>query len=356
MITAKPRETFELLDGLRGICAICVVAMHIADQYGLIYSIPHAYIAVPFFFMLSGIVISHAYEKGIMKNSNILYFMTVRIERLYPLLVMGIVISLSLNSITHKWNYDGKITLMILASIFLIPWPGQSLFPLLPPQWSLAIELWGNLAHRLIVKRLHELELVLIIASGGIAMSYYAVRFGGLNIGWSLQNGIGGIAIFAFCYPCGILLYRLRDRGRLWQINASLSLLIFALLATIVTPTPLRTFANGMRDLICVILIFPFILICSINLKATGIKKNISKWLGKISYPIYITHYPLVIFLTSIIIKLHLSKLFQYITVPVFLLMSILLSCLCLFLDVTIRVRLKSIRGNRAVAQPAAAP
>ena len=91
------RETFELLDGLRGLAAIAVVALHVGDAYGLPYGISHGYLAVPFFFTLSGIVIAHAYENGVMRTVPPLAFLAIRIERLYPLLVMGLILSVTLS-------------------------------------------------------------------------------------------------------------------------------------------------------------------------------------------------------------------------------------------------------------------
>lgn len=356
MSSPKPRETFELLDFLRGICAICVVAMHTSDQYGLIYSIPHAYIAVPFFFMLSGIVIAHSYEKEVMKKYTVINFMVIRIERLYPLLIMGLIVSLFFAYFRFSFaNYDNVI-LMIGASIFLIPWPGESLFPLLPPQWSLAIEIWGNLVHRLISKWLGLREIALITALGAISMTYFSIHFGGLNIGWSMENGFGGLSIFVFCYPCGILLYRMWDTDHLWKAKMPVSMLILALLAAICIPTPLRTVENGVRDLAFVIIIFPLILSCAIRIKISGLTRKIGNFLGKISYPIYIVHYPLVIFLTSLFIKGHASRILEYISVPAIVMISVVFSSACLSIDIAIRRRLKSIRGNRASTQPAAAP
>lgn len=354
-MTAR-RETFTLLDGLRGIAAVAVVAMHTSDQYGLVYAIPHGYMAVPFFFMLSGIVIAHAYENGVMRISSPLVFLAIRIERLYPLLLIGLVLSLCI----RVGFGDGAITqqtwAMLLASICLIPWPSSSVFPLLAPQWSLAIEIWGNLVHRLILDRLHDRNLMLFVGFGGAAMTASGLYYGGLNIGWSLETLIGGVATFAFCYPCGILLYRMRGQAQLPRVIAPLWLLVAALLAAICVPTPLRTTANGLRDLTCAIVIFPLLLTAAMNVKPSGVVVHVAQWLGVLSYPLYIIHYPIVIKAARLLNESGPSRLVQYISVPIIVALAIGIACLCLMIDVWVRRRLKAIRGNRAIAQPAAAP
>lgn len=353
---SKRRETFEVLDGLRGIAAIAVVAMHISDQYGLVYSIPHAYIAVPFFFMLSGIVIAHAYENGIMRNASVLSLLVIRIERLYPLLIMGLAISLAIKSLRFGDVATQETMLMFAAAVMLVPWNGSSIFPLLAPQWSLAIEIWGNLAHRLIVRKLSLRVLMWIIMTGGVAMTFSAFKFGGLNIGWSLPTFLGGIAIFVFCYPCGVMLYRMRTNGQLWKISAPLWLLVATLLVSIIIPTALRTPANGVRDLFFVIAIFPLLLTAALNLKVTGYTEAAARILGKLSYPLYITHYPVAVYLPHLINQTKPSRLVQYLSLPAVLLATIALTFICLSIDTAFRNRLKTIRGNRAVGLPAAAP
>ena len=55
---SKPR--YEILDGLRGVAAMIVVAFHLFETYsaGPVFQIlNHGYLAVDFFFVLSGFVI-----------------------------------------------------------------------------------------------------------------------------------------------------------------------------------------------------------------------------------------------------------------------------------------------------------
>ena len=63
-LTSKPH--YEILDGLRGVAAAMVVAFHLLEAHSggnhLNQIINHGYLAVDFFFMLSGFVIGYAYD------------------------------------------------------------------------------------------------------------------------------------------------------------------------------------------------------------------------------------------------------------------------------------------------------
>lgn len=63
-LASKPR--YEILDGLRGVAAILVVCFHLFETYsaGIPYQIiNHGYLAVDFFFILSGFVVGYAYDE-----------------------------------------------------------------------------------------------------------------------------------------------------------------------------------------------------------------------------------------------------------------------------------------------------
>ncbi len=62
-LASKPR--YEILDGLRGVAAMLVVCYHLLETYyhgGTDQPINHGYLAVDFFFVLSGFVIGYAYD------------------------------------------------------------------------------------------------------------------------------------------------------------------------------------------------------------------------------------------------------------------------------------------------------
>ena len=60
------KNHYQILDGLRGVAALMVVAFHVLETFNggnrLVQIINHGYLAVDFFFLLSGFVVAYAYD------------------------------------------------------------------------------------------------------------------------------------------------------------------------------------------------------------------------------------------------------------------------------------------------------
>ena len=88
------KSHYDILDGLCGVAAIMVVWFHIFEAYAtshLDQNINHGYLAVDFFFILSGFVIGYAYDDRWGKMG-IKEFIKRRVIRLHPMVVMGAII------------------------------------------------------------------------------------------------------------------------------------------------------------------------------------------------------------------------------------------------------------------------
>ena len=79
------RHRFLVLDGLRGLAAIAVALYHAGLALGVPYLTTRAYLAVDFFFVLSGFVIAHAYEDQLTSGalSPVLVMLALAASRLY---------------------------------------------------------------------------------------------------------------------------------------------------------------------------------------------------------------------------------------------------------------------------------
>src|SRR5690349_1844159 len=91
-IASKPH--YPILDGLRGVAAITVVIFHIFEAHAPSHFeqvINHGYLAVDFFFALSGYVIGYAYDDR-WNSMSIGSFFKRRLIRLHPMVVMGMLI------------------------------------------------------------------------------------------------------------------------------------------------------------------------------------------------------------------------------------------------------------------------
>ena len=161
---------YELLDGLRGVAALLVVIYHIFEGLafaeatngagaGLITTLNHGHIAVDFFFILSGFVISYAYDDR-WKTMSMGGFFKRRLIRLHPMLVMGAIVGTITFFIGGFEKWDGTVTptswvmIAMLLTMFMIPAvPGVpyevrgngEMFPLNGPAWSLFFEYIGNI-------------------------------------------------------------------------------------------------------------------------------------------------------------------------------------------------------------------
>src|SRR6516225_9704176 len=92
-LTSKPH--YPILDGLRGVAAILVIIYHLFEAY---YPVPahhpehHGYLAVDFFFLLSGFVVGYAYDDRWEKGMSVWDFFKIRLIRLHPLVLLGVLI------------------------------------------------------------------------------------------------------------------------------------------------------------------------------------------------------------------------------------------------------------------------
>lgn len=92
----QTKKHFELLDGMRGIAAIAVVLFHFMEIAQPDYRnnfIPRSYLAVDFFFCLSGFVIAYAYDSKLASIGRKRFF-ALRLIRLHPLVVIGSLIGI----------------------------------------------------------------------------------------------------------------------------------------------------------------------------------------------------------------------------------------------------------------------
>ncbi|HEX7694251.1 MAG TPA: acyltransferase family protein, partial [Sphingomonas sp.] len=88
------KRRFVVLDGMRGLAALSVVALHTAQYFPSQTGPARAYLAVDFFFMLSGFVMAHAYGDKLRAGLTIKGFAEIRLARLYPMIFLGVTLGL----------------------------------------------------------------------------------------------------------------------------------------------------------------------------------------------------------------------------------------------------------------------
>ena len=305
--TATGKEHFEVLDGLRGTAALIVVIFHIQGITvmwdGAKVVLHHAPLAVDFFFALSGFVIGYAYDDRWGRMGTGAFF-KLRLIRLHPLVILGALLGLAsylLDPFATPTQAGAPLQSVLAAfALCLFALPSGSLpnrwtdtHPLNGPIWTLFQEYIGNIAYALVLRRLRARWLaVLAVASGAVLVSG-AAMYGTLDLGSYWETlWMAPVRLF-FPFITGLWLYRVRDR--LPDIRLGWLPLSLAMLAAIAAPTmPVLhgVKLNGLYEAACVILLFPAIIIAGRHSRAGRGMLWLCKASGRISYPIYITHFP----------------------------------------------------------------
>lgn len=324
-IDTKPH--YELLDGLRGVAALLVVIYHIFEGLafaeatngagpGLITTLNHGHIAVDFFFILSGFVISYAYDDRWTKMS-VGGFFKRRLIRLHPMLVMGAIIGTVTFFIGGFQKWDGTVTptswvmIAMLLTMFMIPAvPGVpyevrgngEMFPLNGPGWSLFFEYIGNILYALFIRRLSTKWLTGLAVALGVAHAWFFVgnvsEYDSVGVGWTIDsiNFWGGLVRMLFPFTVGMLLARKfkprKIKGAFWICSA----MLVALFAVPYIASSGKPSINSLYEVACIAFVFPFIVwmgACGSGSNTDKQTSRINKLLGDISYPLYIVHYPI---------------------------------------------------------------
>ncbi|HKG08390.1 MAG TPA: acyltransferase [Pedobacter sp.] len=294
----KTKHHFEILDGLRGIAALGVVVFHFMEMAYLDYSknfIAHGFLAVDFFFCLSGFVIGYAYDDRIGKMGIKEFFMS-RLIRLHPLVIFGALLGL-LAFLFDPFGGQpeaysaGKIFLIFLCSILLIPFPviterSFNLFGLNAPSWSLFWEYVANVIYAFVLCRINRRYLVLLTIISAIALCFVSYRAGGSLLGgWGKDNFWDGCARVSYSFLAGLLIFRfnLIIKNKLGFAGTSV-LLALALLMPF-------TKWNWITEPVVVLFYFPLIIALGAGANLSKGFKRLCSFSGKISYPLYMTHY-----------------------------------------------------------------
>ncbi|KMS50359.1 hypothetical protein V474_20820 [Novosphingobium barchaimii LL02] len=262
---------------MRGIAAVCVVVFHVAAINSTFQPFGGGYLAVDFFFLLSGYVMARSYEGGeICKPS----FLLKRVARLWPTMAIGVLLG-----VAAHWE-EPRLLWFVVAGMFLMPlFLTDQAFPINNASWSIFFELLANAAHSLILSKLNSRALSMLIFMlllGAVGIVYV---FGGLKPGPYTQAFWLGLPRTMLSYSIGIFLFRK------WRDAPPVSIpfvATIALLPVMLTKPFAASLAGGWFDIAFVILICP-------TLIAGGLRHTTSwgTWLGAISFPLYATHYPI---------------------------------------------------------------
>ncbi len=319
--TLPAKSHYEILDGLRGVAAIMVVIFHTFEAYAdgspFKQIVNHGYLAVDFFFLLSGFVIAYAYDDRWNRMSQWDFYKR-RLIRLQPMVIMGNIIGAALFyfqaapvfplvASTPVW----KVLLVMLVGFTMLPllpsmdirgW--QEMHPLDGPAWSLFFEYIANILYALGLRKLSNKALALVVAASA-ALLVHLLLFGPRGDvigGWAVDRTQLHIGFARMLYPffAGMLLMRLGKRIHVKHAFAVCSILLILLFAIPRIGGPTHLWANGLYESVCIVVLFPIIVLMGAGSGITGNPSTrLCKFFGAISYPLYITHYPLIYVYTA---------------------------------------------------------
>jgi len=344
-LASKPR--YEILDGLRGVAAMMVVLFHLFETYskGPAHQIiNHGYLAVDFFFVLSGFVIGYAYDDRWDKMTTWGFFKR-RLTRLHPMVVAGTLVGAALfffggSAFPKMYETEGwKFALCLVMGLLMIPcgkrldirgWGEMNSFD--GPTWTLTLEYCGNILYAFIFRHLPKIVLAVLclacafftldLTMGWDVFGFFPVHefttpegevmtYGGpqYNVigGWSLTGQQLYIGFTRLLYPflCGLLISRILPshrsdsnpsgspihlKGGFWWCSLAIVILL-----SIPCIGGKQGVPDGLYQAICILVLFPVIVLAGAGSRTTSTTSTkVCKWLGEISYPLYITHHTLI--------------------------------------------------------------
>ncbi|WP_316798753.1 acyltransferase [Pedobacter frigidisoli] len=295
--TNDTRQHFAVLDGLRGVAALSVVIFHFMEIIFTDWTqnfIGHGFLGVDFFFCLSGFVIGYAYDNR-MEKLGITEFFKARVIRLHPLVVVGSVLGLLTFLFdpfsTAASGYGlGRIIILFISSLLLIPFPVMedrafNLFGLNAPSWSLFWEYIANILYAFILCRLSRKYLTGLFIIATIVLFYVSYTTGSLMGGWSGATFWEGGARIFYSFLAGLLVYRSS-----WIIKNKLGFIVPAILLFLAFIMPFISI-SWITETLVVFLYFPFLVALGAGTDVSEGIKKCCNLIGKISYPLYMTHY-----------------------------------------------------------------
>lgn len=325
-LASKPR--YEILDGLRGVAALLVVAFHLFETYSAgpqFQILNHGYLAVDFFFVLSGFVIGYAYDDRWDRMSTWNFFKR-RLIRLHPMVIFGSFLGLllfffgefegfALISQTHWWQ---PLILFLIGCTMIPVGAGMDIrgwsetYPLNGPAWTLMLEYIANILYALVIRRLPKIALavlVCIFACMTVMLCMDVDPFGVMEPhayaantvigGWGIDPCQLWVGFSRLLYPffCGLLISKcgkfITVKNGFWI--CALIIASIQIMPRIGGPEPENWWMNGIYEAVCILFIFPLVVAMGAGSTLSGKKSSaICKFLGDISFPLYITHYPFI--------------------------------------------------------------
>lgn len=336
-------KRYQDLDALRGLAAIAVLLGH-AQGFNLISTnnFSHTYLAVDLFFCLSGFVIMSSYGSKILNyNLSLFEFYKIRLYRFFPMVFLGGTLSFFIFFIFFilgRINFF-EFLLNFISNFLIFPFSlflerdklSPYLFNINPPLWSLFFELIVNILFFIFLRnRFFVLSFLIFIS----IFLFMMLRFSSFDVGAKsdIDSFIVGFFRTALSFYLGVICFKFHKNIKLDKIIGFISFtsLIFVL--------SVPSFVQGSFDFFIVVFLFPFLVLtnCNIGYNNSALKKV----LGDLSFPLYVTHYPIFLIFSKYIQE----SIFGWLLIIFCILVSIIVSK---YIDIPFQKKIKNHLSNR---------
>ncbi len=317
---------FEALDGWRGICACFVVLYHV-HAHSPIYSwslVRNSYLFVDFFFVLSGFVISWNYGSRLGSWSGVRRFLVLRLGRVYPLhlfMMLCFVAWETARLLVGQASGEtppftsGALPSAVLSNLLLVQslnihdgltWNG--------PSWSISTEFWAYVIFAAVSLWLGMRNWMLLLAALVLPVLLSMLSTTGMDTtyDWGLLRCVLGFALGVACHRVHGLLPAAGVRARPAAMTLAELLAVAGVVGYVaVAGTSAWSFLAPFVFALAVLLFA-----MEAGLVSRLLRAPLMKWLGKLSYSIYLTHFFFVMSLPIVFKKLTHLDLWAPMTLP----------------------------------------
>lgn len=304
-MTMSKTRRFIVLDSFRGLCALCVVLFHLHVPYSLIEwtFFRNSHLFVEFFFVLSGFVLFHTYNK-LSRFDDFKQFIVKRIFRLYPLHVFMLAIFIlfefgkafaeikGFNFNGHAFSGSNSPHEIIPNLLLLQSWLNNAdALSFNGPSWSISAEMYVYVLFALIIVLSRKFSIYVFAAITAFAC-FNLMTESDLFKMTALRVGL--------CFFLGTLTYRVYKKIEHYRFKKNtLTLLegVVLLGVFIILSTNIKyqgVIASIWFSIVIVIFSFEGGLISSF------LKNKYFMVLGKLSYSIYMVHFGVIFLLISL--------------------------------------------------------
>jgi peptidoglycan/LPS O-acetylase OafA/YrhL len=282
------------LDAMRGLAAIVVMGFHINRDL-----IQNGHLAVDFFFLLSGFVITRAYSSKLALGMSLGSFARLRFLRLFPLFAAGALIGLvtrAAGTVNSDVLSPDQLAVSAVFNLLMLPSPYTSLytFPLNSPGWSLFFEFSVNLLFAGVLVKASTRTLWVVLALSAAWLASTLVHYGTLDVGIDWATFGGGIARTIFSFTAGVIVARLHSQPQ--AVNRISLALLLALVGLLFAR--FDGHARMAYELVVVMIASPLLVWLGASYSPPRALHRVSEWLGNISYPLYAIHLPMLLWFT----------------------------------------------------------